>query len=153
MKRDVIRVRRVLVVMVLVLAAGCSQPLLMLPGGALEGRVVPLPADWSTLAAIKTIQIETQPDDPYSVHLWIVTIDDVPYIHAGANRATWVEHLEVDPRLRLRVGEELYELAGARVSAADEFARFADAYEAKYDRRPRNENVAEAYLYRLSARE
>jgi hypothetical protein len=28
----------------------------------------------------------------------------------------------------------------------------ADAYEQKYGRRPRNENVGEAYLFRLGAR-
>ena len=31
-------------------------------------------------------------------------------------------------------------------------AGFADADGRKYDRRPRNENVAEVYLYRLTAR-
>ena len=28
-------------------------------------------------------------------------MDDKPYIHAGANRATWVEHLESNPELIL----------------------------------------------------
>ena len=39
-----------------------------------------------------------------------------------------------------------------RVEAQDEFDRFSDAYEKKYGRRPRNENVGEAYLFRLAAR-
>lgn len=153
MKQGTLIAGRLLGVVALCLLSACSQPLLMLPGGELEGRVTPPPSDWSALAPIKTIQIETQPTEPYSVNLWIVALDNAPYIHAGANRATWVEHLEADPRLRLRVGENLYELRGTRVTDAAEFARFANAYETKYDRRPRNENVDEVYLYRLTVRQ
>jgi hypothetical protein len=39
-----------------------------------------------------------------------------------------------------------------RVGTQDEFDRFSDAYERKYGRRPRNDNVTEAYLFRLAAR-
>ena len=74
------------------------------------------------------------------------------YVHAGANRAAWVEHMEVDPLVRMLIEDRLYELRAARVEDQSEFARFADVYETKYGNRPRNENVAEAYLFRLSAR-
>ncbi|MAE95466.1 MAG: hypothetical protein CL910_12465 [Deltaproteobacteria bacterium] len=74
------------------------------------------------------------------------------YVHAGANRSTWVENMEADPRVRLRADDSIYELVASRVEAQEEFDRFSDAYEQKYGRRPRNENVAEAYLFRLGAR-
>jgi len=74
------------------------------------------------------------------------------YVHACANRSEWVEHLEADPNARLRVEGSIYELTAARVEARDEFDRFSDGYEEKYGRRPRNENVDEAYLFRLGAR-
>jgi hypothetical protein len=132
--------------------AGCGRPLLLLPGGALKGPTAPIPESWSFTDAVNTVQLETAPADPYSVNIWVVALGEHLYVHAGANRSTWVEHLEADPAARLRVHESIYELAAARVTAQEEFDRFSDAYEQKYGRRPRNENVAEAYLFRLGAR-
>ena len=134
------------------LVSGCGGPFVLFPGGALEGEVAPVPSDWSFTDEISTIQIETNPADPYSVNIWVLALDGSLYLHAGANRAAWVEHLEADPRLRIRVEGKLYELAASRVTDAAEFARFADKYENKYGTRPRNENVAEVYLLRLDAR-
>lgn len=132
---------------------GCDGPFVLLPGGALGGRTVAAPADWSFTDAVKTVQLETLPAaDPYSVNIWVIALGEHLYVHAGASRSTWVEHLEADPNVRLRVGDALYELAAARVESQQEFDRFADAYERKYGRRPRNENVSEAYLFRLAAR-
>ena len=132
--------------------SACSGPFFLLPGGELAGEVTPVPVDWSFTDEVSTVQIETNPADPYSVNIWMVAADGSPYLHAGANKAAWVEHLEADPRLRLGVEGKLYELAATRVTDAGEFARFAEAYEQKYGVRPRNENIAEIYLLRLAAR-
>ncbi len=144
--------KRRLLLLCTVAALGGWGPFLLLPGGELDGTVSPPPDDWSVTDPIKTVQLETRPSDPYSVNIWVVALDGMAYVHAGANRAAWVEHIEADTRVRLRVGETIYELTAERVTDAAEFERFSDAYEAKYDRRPRNENVNEAYLFRLSAR-
>jgi hypothetical protein len=139
--------------LVLLLAvAGCSRPLVLFPGGALEGPVAPIPASWSFTDAVSTVQLETRPPDPYSVNIWVIALDPHLYVHAGANRSAWVENLEADPRARIRIDGTIYELAAARVADQAEFDRFSDAYEKKYGRRPRNESVAEAYLFRLGAR-
>ena len=130
----------------------CSGPFLLLPGGELEGEVAPSPADWSFTDDISTIQIETNPSDPYSVNIWVLALDGSLYLHAGANRSTWVEHLEADPRIRVRIDGKIYELASTRVTDAAEFERFAAKYETKYGNRPRNENIDEIYLLRLGAR-
>lgn len=131
---------------------GCGGPFALLPGGALDGPVAPVPADWSFTDAVSTVQLETRPADPYSVNIWMIGIEGNAYVHAGANQSAWVEHIEADPAVRLRVSDSVYELAAARVTAQDEFDRFSGAYEKKYGRRPGNENVSEAYLFRLSAR-
>jgi len=142
----------VLGVMPLILwLSGCG-PVLMLPGGELEGELMSPPMDWSFSNATSTIQLETRPDDPYSVNLWAVGLGPVLYVHAGANRSTWVEHLEAHSELRVRVDEKIYELRGTRVEDQDEFTLVADAWEGKYDIRFRNENVAEAYVFRLEMR-
>ena len=132
--------------------AGCGRPLVLLPGGALEGTTVATPDSWSSTDGVKTVQLETLPADPYSVNIWVIALGESLYVHAGANRSTWVENLEADPKVRLRVNDSIYELAASRVDTQQEFDRFSDAYEKKYGRRPRNENVGEAYLFRLRAR-
>ena len=100
---------------------------------------------------METCQLETRPQDPYSVNIWAVGIGPHLYIHAGANRSSWVEHMESNPEVRVRVEGTLYELRASRVEGQGEFDRFSDAYEEKYGTRPRNENAAEAYLFRLEA--
>jgi hypothetical protein len=82
----------------------------------------------------------------------VTAVGENLYLHAGANRSNWVENLEADPNVRLRVNDSIYELVASRVEDQDEFDRFSDAYDRKYGRRPRNGNVAEAYLFRLAAR-
>ncbi len=130
----------------------CREPFILLPGGALEGSTKPAPASWAFTDEVGTIQLETNPDDPYSVNIWVIAIGENLYVHAGANRSTWIENMETDPNVRLRVDDAIYELIATRVEDQAEFDRFSDAYEVKYGRRPRNENVEEAYLFRLRAR-
>lgn len=130
----------------------CGGPFLLLPGGALEGPVVAVPSDWAFSDATGTVQLETQPSDPYSVNIWATGVGPDLYVHAGESRATWVEHMEADPAVRMKIEDSIYELTAARVETQEEFDRFSDAYEVKYGRRPRNENVDEAYLFRLGAR-
>ncbi len=130
----------------------CSGPFVLLPGGALEGAVAAPAEDWAFTDEIDTIQFETNPAEPYSVNIWVTALDQNLYVHAGANRAEWIENMENDSRVRLRVHESIYELDAARVETQEEFDRFSDAYEKKYGSRPRNEDVSEAYLFRLAAR-
>jgi len=132
--------------------AGCGGPFVLFPGGALEGPTVATPDGWSFTDDVDTVQLETRPDDPYSVNIWVIAIDEHLYVHAGANRATWVENMEADPNVRVRVNDSIYELAASRVDSQEEFDRFSDAYEKKYGRRPGNESATEAYLFRLRAR-
>jgi hypothetical protein len=132
--------------------AGCDGPFVLLPGRALEGPTLATPDSWSFTDAVKTVQLETRPSDPYSVNIWVIAVGENLYVHAGTNRSTWVENLEADPNVRLRVNGSIYELVASRVDDQTEFDRFSDAYEQKYGRRPRNGNVAEAYLFRLAAR-
>lgn len=130
----------------------CSAPFLLLPGGELEGQTAAAPADWSFSDDVSTVQIETNPEDPYSVNIWAAGVGSSLYLHAGGNRTTWVEHLEADPNIRVRVDDKIYELAGTRVKSTEEYKTFADAYEVKYGLRPLNENIDEIYVIRLETR-
>lgn len=130
----------------------CGGPFVLLPGGALDGETVPAPDDWSFTDAVDTVQLETRAADPYSVNLWVIALGPALYVHAGASRSEWVENMEADPNVRLRVNDSIYRLTASRVENQAEFDRFSDAYEKKYGSRPRNGSVTEAYLFRLAAR-
>ena len=132
--------------------AGCDGPFVILPGGALEGSTAAIPDSWSFTDEVDTVQLETRSADPYSVNVWVIALGENLYVHAGDNRTKWVENIETDPSVRLRIDDSIYELLAARVEDQEEFDRFSDSYEQKYGRRPGNENVAEAYRFRLSAR-
>ena len=117
----------------------------------MEGETAAVPSNWDFTRTIKTVQIETRPEDPYSVNIWIIDNGPVLYIHAGANQAEWVMHLESDRRIRVRIEGKIYDMVSSPIGDQEEFAMFADLYEAKYERRPRNEDVSEVYLFRLEA--
>jgi len=134
----------------LLLFAGCSY--IPISGGALEGTEAAVPADWSQLASISVIQLETNPADPYSVKLWVVAMDASLYVHAGDNHTQWIKNIEQNPEVRVLIGESIYPLRAVRVQDAAEFKRFSDVYEKKYGMRPRNENIAEVYVFRLEHR-
>jgi hypothetical protein len=132
--------------------SACNGPFTLASGGALEGPTVPIPESWAFTDDVGTIQLETQPTVPYSVNIWVVALGEHLYVHSGANRATWIQHMEVDPRVRMRIDGSLYELTAERVESQAEFDAFSAAYEEKYGNAPRNPSVVEAHLYRLGAR-
>jgi hypothetical protein len=138
------------VLALVLLLSGCD--LIPFSGGALSGTLTEPPSSWTDAANPEIIELETNPIDPYSVKLWIVGMGPNLYVHAGANRATWVEHIEQNANVRLLIDESLYELSAVRVESEEEFATFAELWEAKYGNRPRNENVNEAYLFKLLPR-
>ena len=141
----------ILLGLVLVMA-GSYYSSMMLPGGALAGSATAVPADWTDVDVPDIVEFETNPVDPYSVKIWAVPLGQDIYIHAGDNRARWVDHIEADASVRLLVNDRLYDMTAVRVTDAAEFATFSAAYETRYGRRPGNENVAEVYLFRLVAR-
>ena len=139
---------RLVAAQTLLLVVGCG-PFLVFPGGKLDGIAKPTPSDWSITDDVDTVQLESDPETPYSVNIWALGMGPGLYIHAGANRSQWVENIQANPKVRVRIEEDLYDLLASRVEDQNEFDRFSDAYEQKYGSRPRNENVDEAYLFRL----
>ena len=144
--------KRLALVLLALAFVGCNGPFLLLSGGALQGTTASAPADWSSLDGVDTIQLETNPAAPYSVNIWITGIDDVLYAHAGANRAEWIANMEADPRVRLRIGEAVYELVAVRTRETTDLVAARDALTRKYDFQPSDDQAAQAILYRLGPR-
>lgn len=123
----------------LLLALGCGGPLGPLSGGALAGDVKPAPADWSFVASVEQVQLETNPAEPHSVNTWIGTFGGAPYLPTSMIRGpkvpterAWVRNVEADERVRLRVGSDVYELRAERVLDAVEAEAVRAALVAKY---------------------
>jgi hypothetical protein len=64
--------QRIAVLLCLTLTA--CEPLIMIPGGALSGREHAVPASWDFAADVETFQLETTPEDPYSVNVWGIAV-------------------------------------------------------------------------------
>jgi hypothetical protein len=136
----------------LILLAGCAEPFIVFAGGELSGEVREAPDDWSDLYQEQTFQLETRPDDPYSVNVWAVGIGPHVYIGTGPGGTRWSEHIANDPRVRLRSGTTLYRLVATPVTDPDERTAVARAYGEKYDM-DRDENwLREALVFRLDRR-
>lgn len=140
-----------LMILSALLLSGCAE-YLPISGGQIKGVVTPAPEQWGAVADDKIIQFETNAGQAYSVNLWVVEVSGSLHVFAGDKRANWVEDIEQNPKVRLRAETSIFELEAVRVNDAQEFELFAQAWEAKYGNRPRNENVDETYLYRLRSR-
>jgi hypothetical protein len=131
---------------------GCD-PIVMIPGGQLSGELTPTPDNWRFTDATDTFQLETRPSDPYSVNVWAIAIDDSIFVVAGSGmETTWAQHIANDDRVRLRVGEAIYELRASEDEAQETREAFLVAAKRKYDFDSEGEDVDEAMLFRLDPR-
>lgn len=105
-----------------------------IPGGEISGQAVTEPVtDWTFTNDHSNIQVETRPEDPYSVTTWCFT--DGPHLYVpsrGAARKPWVENVTADPRVRLRIGDKIYSGRAVRITDGEERKRIAHRLTEKY---------------------
>lgn len=135
------------------LVAACEGPTAIMSGGALSGTDTDPPAVWQFAESSALAQLETRPQDPYSINLVYVQIEGELYIYAGDTKTNWVQHIEQTPMIRLRVDETIYPLCAVRVQDRQEFLAFAEewANRSAFSRDPRQ--IDEVWLYRLESRD
>ena len=131
----------------LLVAAGCSEPFVTIPGGKLHGEMLEPPDAWAEVP--ETIQLETRPTDPYSINIWSVGIGPDLYVATGSEGTAWTEFIARDPNVRVRLGGGLYQLQAAEVDEADARTQVVRAYADKYDVDPQDGWVAEGRIIRL----
>jgi F420H(2)-dependent quinone reductase len=136
-----------------VLLCSCGGPLPLLSGGKLDGPVKPTPASFAFVNGGTTIQLETRPEDPYSVNVTSAIVGDGLYVSAGNSRSRWVQNIEVTPLVRVRIAGDVYELAARRVADATEMDAFAEAWITRnsWARDPRKLD-GEVWVFRLEPR-
>ncbi len=117
-------------------AIACGGPFLVFPGGELSGELATAPVrDWSFVTD-QFIDLETRPEDPYSVELNYTVRDGKLYIDPAEGRR-WLENLRQDPRARVRFGERIYPVTAVLVGKPGELEGFDP----------------ERFIYRLDSRE
>jgi hypothetical protein len=108
-------------------------PLGPIPGPELRGAVVEEPvADWSSIDAVKVIQIETGPEDPYSVSTWVTRVGNQIYVFAGDDESPWVQNIGDDPRVRIRIEGRIHEFRAEGVANLEKKRDFLTAMKLKY---------------------
>ena len=139
-------------------SAGCGGPLGPFSGGALSGDEAPLPSDWTYVSDIEQVQLETDPDNPYSVNTWIGVVDGDLYIPTSLimgdedpEQRTWVQHVQDNPLVRVRVEDKIYLLRATRIVDEETINRVKPALLAKYGEAP-TEHSDRAWIFGLTAR-
>jgi len=119
---------------------GCFGPDDRRPGFALPGEVAErVPDDWRFTDAHPEIAIEVSPPYwiPHSVTIWCAQVDGDLYVAArNPEEKRWPGWVEDDPRVRLGIGDTVYEVRLERLEDEVRLARVRAAYAAKYDLPP-----------------
>jgi hypothetical protein len=131
--------------------AACGGPMAVFPGGALDGPVKPAPPSFAFARDTGTIQLETRPEKPYSVNIACAVVGDRLYVSAGDNKSRWVENMEANPLVRMRIDGEVYELRARRVTDDAEMRAFAEEW-TKHSWARDPTTLDEVWVYRMEAR-
>jgi hypothetical protein len=116
---------------------GCGGgPFLVFPGGELSGEVVTEPVDDWSFVDDRFVDLETRPQDPYSVELNYIVRDGKLYIDPAEGRR-WLEYIREDPRVRVRFSSKIYPLEAVLVGRPGELDGFDE----------------DRFIYRLDPRE
>ncbi len=130
----------------------CEGPFGFMSGDELSGSVAEPPATWQFDEDYGFAELETRPEDPYSINLAYVQLKGQLYIYAGDTRTNWVQHIEQNPLIRFRLNETIYPVQAVRVNDQDELTAFAVEWTSRsvFQRDPLQ--FEEVWLYRLEAR-
>jgi hypothetical protein len=111
------------------LLISCGGPIelipgaLALPGGELSGDEG-VASSWDEAAAGQSVMdLETRPEDPYSVRIGFVLREGKLYIDPAEGRQ-WYEHLATNPSVRVRFDETVYRARAVEVTNPTELTGF-----------------------------
>jgi hypothetical protein len=124
-----------------------------IPGGQLTGEVKTAPDNWSAYSEVELLQLETRPDDPYSINIWGVGLGRDYYIASGGGgESNWVDHINNNPAVRLRIQNNIFELKAIRITDEEELAQEQKRYKEKNYMEAQGEEAAQAWMFRLDRR-
>ena len=135
----------------MVLSLACNGPTGFFSGGRLDGEVTPIPEGWALTESRGVGQLETQPDDPYSVNIAYTIIEGSLFINAGDTETNWVQNIAANPSVRLRVGDAIYLAEAQRVTDRPTIEEFGRAWTAQSSFYRDPAELDEVWIYRLVA--
>lgn len=116
------KLKNLFLLVVLFGLSACGEPILYFAGGRLGGDEAPL-IDMPTSGGV--LQIETLPDDPYSVNIGYVLLNGQIYIDPAEDRQ-WYQNILIDPRVRIRFEgrDEVHPMLSVRETNSATIAQF-----------------------------
>jgi hypothetical protein len=154
--------KRLLLPALLCVLATTGCPLGPFPGGRLGGEVRATALDdWTFVEEEQNCQLETNPDDPYSVNTWCVEWKGSLYVPTSMilgpkdpGERQWVENVHSDPDVRVRVGGIVYELEAEQVADDEVYDAVLAALEEKYGLDPdERDPEREIWIFLMRPRE
>ena len=108
-------------------------PIGPIPGGALAGAFATDPLDVARVAETSELALQVNPAAPRSVTTWVVVVDGRIFVPAAfADRKVWPRIAASDPRVVIRVEDQLFERTARRVSEVGLLERLRAAVATKY---------------------
>jgi hypothetical protein len=123
-----------IVIFVLALGVAIAAPIGPMPGIRLGGNPASVPAQWSSVTLPDEVRLATSSGMlPHVVIIWVVESDNRLYV-IGAPDSVWVEGATRSSDVRLRIGDNTYEMRATRVeSGRREISQmYIDRYKDKY---------------------
>ena len=94
-----------------------------LPGGELSGEAASADSWSDVVTEDGVLDLETRPDDPYSVRIGFTMRGDSICIDPGSGRK-WLANLQSDSRVRIRIDQNIYQAMAISVTDAGELEGF-----------------------------
>jgi len=131
-----------------------SNPIGPISGRAVTGTVAAYPDDWSFSDEHSTIAVEVRPEAPHSVTTICFVHDGALYVPAqSGSTKDWTGYVVADPRVRLKIGDRVFEAAATRIEDADP-ETFLTSAGKKYPQVASQDEIPEdIWLFRIGPRE
>lgn len=127
------RLKRFCGILILLLAAGCADPLGPISGGQVTGEVASVPLSAELVGQADTVVVETNPDEPLSVTTWAVASNSSAYISSSSVDKDWVRNVLANPKVRIKIDDLIYPVTAKEVENEEDKDRIMASYVDKYD--------------------
>ena len=118
----ILAMKAISMILVLSLLCACQTPVLTLPGKQLKGTEATT-TNFAFAARYKLLKLEVNPEKPYSVILRCTVLDGELYVDAAESRK-WAKYLESDKRVRLKLGDAIYDAVAESILDPEITERF-----------------------------
>lgn len=122
------------VLVILLIAVALAAPLGPMPGIRIGGTAAEPPSNWSGIVLPDEVRFATYDGAlPYVVTIWIVEVGGELYV-VGDPASTWVQRATRAPEVKVRIGDEVYDMLATRMppSREDVLGAYVGRYQDDY---------------------